>query len=128
MKLVRLIQVEGWDGDSRSPYLFSICAEGLSTILSDYDSRGFIHGCKIARTAPSISHLFFAYDSFLFFKATMQESGEIKECLKLYEEASGQFMNFQKSSISFSCKYIGLPSLMGKNKKEVFSFIKDKAW
>ena len=25
-------------------------------------------------------------------------------------------------------KYLGLPSLVGKNMKEMFSFIKDKAW
>ena len=63
-------------------------------------------------------------------------------------DASRQLINFQKSSISFSSnmskelkdeiysffqvpriedhgKYLGLPSLVRKNKKEVFSFIKD---
>ena len=60
-------------------------------------------------------------------------------------------INFQKSSISFSrnmpsdlkeaiCsylqvpmtenhgKYLGLPSIVGKNKKTIFSFIKDRVW
>ena len=137
-------------GNPLSPYIFIICAEGLSVLLQDYEARGRIHGYKMARTALSISHLFFADDSFLFFKATMQESGKIKECIKLYEKASRQFINLQKSSISFSnntfekqkeeiCHllqvsrtmdhgtYLGLPLLIGKNKKDVFSFIKDKA-
>ena len=58
-------------GDPLSPYLFILCAEGLSSILNDYGSKGLIHGCKVARTAPVISHLFFADDCFLFFKANM---------------------------------------------------------
>ena len=138
-------------GDPLSPYLFIICAEGLSAIIQEYEHKGLIHGCKVARAAPRISHLFFADDSFFFFKATMSESEKVKECLNLYEKASGQIINFQKSSISFSynvhsllkeeiCsffnvtgtidhgKYLGIPSCVGRNKKEIFSFIKDKAW
>ena len=35
---------------------------------------------------------------------------------------------FQVSRTMDHGKYLGLPSLIGKNKKDVFSFIKDKAW
>ena len=127
-------------GDSISLYLFIMCAKGLSAILRDYESKGFIHGCKVARSAPTVSHLFFADDIFFFFKATMGECNRIKECLEIYEKASRQFINFQKSSISFSrnvneqikeeiCNflhvtstenhgsYLGFPSLVGKKKK-----------
>ena len=54
-------------GDPISPYLFIMCVEGLSSLLRKYELRGLIHGCKVARNAPMISHLFFADDSFLFF-------------------------------------------------------------
>ena len=45
--------------DPLSPYLFLIYAEGLSSIIHDYEARGLIHGCRVARNAPVISHLFF---------------------------------------------------------------------
>ena len=51
-------------GDPLSPFHFIICAEGLSSILKVYEFRGLIHGCKVARTALIISHLFFENDSF----------------------------------------------------------------
>ncbi|XP_073137691.1 uncharacterized protein [Henckelia pumila] len=138
-------------GDPLSPYLFLICAEGLSSLLQAETRRGAIHGVKVARRALPISHLFFADDSFLFFKATEEEAANIKSCLDQYEFASGQKVNFLKSSISFSenvpnerknliCEtlgvryttnhgaYLGLPSLIGRKKSEVFAFVKEKTW
>ncbi|XP_019167308.1 PREDICTED: uncharacterized protein LOC109163041 [Ipomoea nil] len=102
-----------------------------------------IHGCRVARGAPPISHLFFADDSLLFFKATVQEANEIKGCLALYESMSGQAVNYHKSSICYSKntteeikenvaqapnfgKYLGLPSFIGRNKKAAFAYIEDK--
>ena len=76
-------------GDPLSPYLFILCAEGLFSILNDYASKGLIHGCKVTRIAPIISHLFFADDCFFFFKANMLECANIRDCLKAYERASG---------------------------------------
>lgn len=57
-------------GDPLSPYLFLICAEGFSALLRQAESRRDILGLKIARNAPTISHMFFADDSLLFFKAS----------------------------------------------------------
>ena len=56
-------------GDPLSNYLFIICANGLSSPLRELQERGLIHGCSIARSAPSISHLFFADVIYFFFKA-----------------------------------------------------------
>ncbi|KAL6564457.1 hypothetical protein OROMI_015907 [Orobanche minor] len=133
-------------GDPISPYLFIICAEALSLSLTNLEDRGSIHGCSVAPNAPSISHLFFADDSYLFFKASKSEATAIKNCLIAYEKASGQKINFAKSSISFSKKcrdvnridssailgvstqalpdtYLGLPSIIGRNRSKVFNFI-----
>ncbi|XP_019182405.1 PREDICTED: uncharacterized protein LOC109177491 [Ipomoea nil] len=136
-------------GDPLSPYLFIICAEGLSLLLQQAQIQGAIHGCRVARGAPSISHLFFADDSLLFFKANVQEASAIKQCLTRYENLSGQVVNYHKSSICYSKntqddsreevaqilgvtqapnfgKYLGLPSFVGRNKKAAFSYIEDK--
>lgn len=73
------------------------------------------------------------------------------EVLNQYEALSGQAVNFQKSAIFFSSnvrrdkqsqikeilqvhndigtsKYLGLPSLVGKSKKTVFNYLKDRIW
>ncbi|KAM1909716.1 hypothetical protein ACFX13_038443 [Malus domestica] len=60
-------------GDPLSPYLFVMCAEGLLTLLIRAESIGALHGIKVGRSAPSIHHLFFAYDSFLFARGTLEE-------------------------------------------------------
>lgn len=49
-------------GDAISPYLFLICAEVLSRLISEAEDRELLHGVKICNGAPSISHLFFADD------------------------------------------------------------------
>ena len=57
----------------------------------------------ICRRAPSISHLLFVDDS-LFCRASQEEVHVVKEILQLYAMASGQCINFEKSSIYFSSK------------------------
>ena len=46
-------------GDPLSPYLFLICAEGLSALIKNSVQRGFMEGVVVCRGGPSISHLFF---------------------------------------------------------------------
>ncbi|KAH9722180.1 reverse transcriptase domain-containing protein [Citrus sinensis] len=138
-------------GDPLSPYLFILCAEGLSSLIRVNEKAGLIHGVKVARSAPMVSHLFFADDSFLFFRANQQEAVLMRDILASYSLASGQKVNFNKYSISFSANvladvasqvcgvlavnvtsdhgaYLGLPSCIGRNKRAVFQSIRDKVW
>lgn len=89
-------------GDPLSPYLFLICAEGLSTLIKKEERLGNLHGAKICRGAPIISHLLFADDCFLFFQANVTEATTIQNILEVYAQASGQHINMQKSEIFFS--------------------------
>lgn len=76
--------------DPLSPYLFLVCAEGFSLLLTLNERRGKIHGCKVARGAPSISHLFSADSSLFFFSANEHEARVFKDCFTTYEVASRQ--------------------------------------
>lgn len=47
-------------GDPLSPYLFLLCAEGLSALIADEEERGNLIGIQVCRDSPTISHLLFA--------------------------------------------------------------------
>lgn len=76
--------------------------EGLSFLLREAEKNSSIHGIRVASGAPAISHLLFADDSLLFLKATTTEAETTINVLKVYGEASGQQVNYHKSSLSFS--------------------------
>ncbi|XP_057247591.1 uncharacterized protein LOC130589950 [Beta vulgaris subsp. vulgaris] len=136
-------------GDPLSPFLFIICAEGLSSLLRDAEAKREIHGLKIGKRVNSISHLFFADDSLLFTRANEEEVEKILDILGTYEAASGQKLNMEKSQVSFSRnieqekqdtlqmkltfkaveeheKYLGLPTYIGSSKKRVFQCIQER--
>ena len=56
-----------------SPYLFLLCVEGFSSFLAKAEAEGRILGVSICRKAPPLSHLLFAEDSLLFFRANQEE-------------------------------------------------------
>lgn len=76
-------------GDPLSPYLFILCAEGLSALITQFVTNGQLKGLQVCEGAPTISHLLFADDSLLYTQATPHD------CLILstYERASGQQIN-----------------------------------
>ncbi|GLT98739.1 hypothetical protein SLE2022_162270 [Rubroshorea leprosula] len=43
-------------GDPLSPYLFILCAEGLTSMLKEAEWRRLLHGVRICGQAPKISH------------------------------------------------------------------------
>lgn len=138
-------------GDPLSPYLLIICDEGLSTLILKAEQRGDLHGIKIFKRAPIISHLLFCDDGFLFFRANEKEVLVMMSILEDYEKASGHAVNLSKSELFFNryvldplwsnpinmlgvhvClgngMYLGLPSMIGRRKKATFIYIKDRVW
>lgn len=90
-------------GDPLSPYPFLMCTEDIITLLSSKGKTdGLLSGASVSRQEPRVSHLFFADDSLLFGKAKSAESEKVKDCLRIYEESSGQKINFDKSVVLFS--------------------------
>ena len=82
-------------------------------------------------------------------KATLEECDELQRLLAVYEKGSGQQLNRAKTSLFFSSntsrdiqeeiknrfgaqiikqhvKHLGLPSLVGRNKRTTFNAIKEK--
>jgi hypothetical protein len=66
-------------GDLLSPYLFLLCAEGMTALIKQAEQNNLLHGVKVCRTAPAVSHLLFADNSFLFFKANDTETNVLKK-------------------------------------------------
>ena len=89
-------------GDPLSPYLFLLCADGLSALIKNAMSEGCMEGISVCKRGPSISHLFFTDDSIIFYKASMGECKALQRILKVYELASGQQLNRAKTSLFFS--------------------------
>ena len=105
-----------------------------------------ILGYHICSNAPAISHLLFANDMIIFCGAKEAQAPAVKELLYKNERASGQKLNYSKTTISFSwavqndkrscivrCldiqellahyKYLGLPMSIGRSKKKSFLYI-----
>ena len=137
--------------DPLSPYIFLLCTEGLHGLLTRAAASGDIRGISICRNEPRLTHLFFADNSLLFCRASIQECMHIQALLSTYEEASRQKLNRDKTTLFFSKitdteiqdsikdllgvleikqyeKYLGLPSFVGRNKKASLAFIKEQVW
>ncbi|KAL0325123.1 UNVERIFIED_CONTAM: putative mitochondrial protein [Sesamum radiatum] len=89
-------------GDHLSPYLFLLCTESFCSLLQHVEREGRIWGVAVCRGAPTISHLLFADGTLIFSQASPDNSQTICEVLETYREASGQEINFSKSSVTFS--------------------------
>jgi len=91
-------------GDPLSPYLFILCANVFSALISKAQSEHIIHGVKISSGAPEISHLLFVDDSLIFCGATKTEATIIQDIINTYQQTSGQYgqirINVQQKSCS----------------------------
>ncbi|XP_057808834.1 uncharacterized protein LOC131023304 [Salvia miltiorrhiza] len=107
--------------DPLSPYLFILCAEGLSAMIRYETDRGNLHGIQMGRGGPAISHFMFADDCIFFCRASTVECRILKRVLGDYEAGR----------IAFSLntgRYLGLSSLIGRKKFEIFQYLCDRMW
>ena len=111
--------------------------------------EGDLHGVIVCRRGPKILHLFFADDSLIFCRTSLEECDSLQRIFQVYEAASGQQLNRTKTSLFFNSntdtsvkeeiknrfgeqviknheKYLGLPSMVGRNKRNSFNSIKEK--
>lgn len=80
--------------DPLSPYLFLAVADVLSNLLINSLQEKHISGLQMHPTCPNLSHLFFADDAILFFRADPVECQNILKLLRAYSKATGQILNF----------------------------------
>lgn len=136
-------------GDPLSPYIFILCSEVLSGLCTKAQNDGKLTGIRVAKGSPRVNHLLFADDTMFFCRSEPKSCQTLKSILSKYAEASGQQINYQKSAITFSSKtssftkervkqalnihkeggqgkYLGLPELFGRKKKDLFSSIVDR--
>ncbi|XP_062028303.1 uncharacterized protein LOC133744174 [Rosa rugosa] len=123
-------------------------AEGFSALIQQKQEQGLLPGIEVCDSAPSVAHLLFADDSMLYAQASLEACYEIQDVIGTYGRASGQLVNFNKSSVIFSSnvsegmrdavsellgvevvvsheKYLGLPTYVGRKKTAMFQYIKD---
>lgn len=135
--------------DPISPTLFVLLADLLSRILSRAKREGKISGIKISRTSPRITYLMYADDLVIYCKAKYEEVREVKACVDLYCQWSGQRINWEKSEVHFSSnvgrttrtalsrvlnmkecahegKYLGSPFCRFRTKNTEFNYVVDK--
>ena len=88
--------------DPLSPYLFIFCLEVLTRILNKIEQQVLLHGIKLARSPPSITHLMFLDNITIFFRSNQEEIENLESCIHKYQNWSRQQVNLNKSGIFFS--------------------------
>ncbi|CAN1120776.1 LINE-1 retrotransposable element ORF2 protein [Linum perenne] len=132
-----------------SPYIFTLCIERLSRMISSAVNFGYWRPIQLVREGIPLSHCFFADDLVLFSEADISQAKVILDILDRFCAASGQSINKDKSKVYFSKnvsrplsreitstlgigstsdlgRYLGVPILHGRVTKHTYDFILDR--
>jgi hypothetical protein len=83
-------------------YIFLLCANVLSCALIRGGQEKLCSGIQFARGAPAIIHIFFADDSFCFFKVIINSMSFLKNSIQWFCDLLGLVINLQKSELLFN--------------------------
>ena len=89
-------------GDPLSPYIFVLCMEKLSHIISQKRIEGKWKTVQVSKGGPEISHLYFVDDLILFGQATVHQAETMRECLDTFCDLSGQQVSFPKLRVKLN--------------------------
>nr|DAD41264.1 TPA_asm: hypothetical protein HUJ06_015587 [Nelumbo nucifera] len=121
-------------GDPLSLFLFILISKALSASLNTKLREKKITGIKVNHYAPTITHLLFTDDSYVFSLAKLEEAKEILESLELYERVAGQkntperFQRLLAMVLGMRLtknlgNYLGLPTEIQKSRSATSKFI-----
>lgn len=85
-----------------SPYIFILAMEYLTTMISNTVLEGNWKPFKFKNNDLQISHLLFANDVLLFFKADNKSISSIKHIINSFCQVSGVNINNERSKLWFS--------------------------
>ncbi|KAK4382860.1 putative mitochondrial protein [Sesamum angolense] len=111
-------------GDPLFPYLFMFCVEVLSNMILAEEWKGHLIGVVVCRSGPGVSHLLYADDILIFCRAMAEEL--FKNTPVAIREELGGIPGVLVASQH--AKYLGLPAVVKRSKKEVFEGLKDRIW
>lgn len=109
-------------GDPLSHLLFILCSEVLSILIEQEERRGKMHGIKISRSAPTITHLMYADDLLVMGRANKSEAESFMHCFDA--TASGSV----KKLILRNLIFCSLNSRIGKTKKGCWIVLVLRKW
>jgi hypothetical protein len=89
-------------GDPISPYLFVICMDKLSHLITQAVHETKWKPMRAGRNGPLISHLMFADDLILFAEANVDQMNVVLNIIDQFCQLSGQKVSQEKTSIMFS--------------------------
>ncbi|KAK8669557.1 hypothetical protein V6N13_106985 [Hibiscus sabdariffa] len=123
--------------------------KGLSTLLNAANKAKILRGATVGCQRLEVGHLLFVDDSVLFSEASIVAANTLKQVLITFGNASGHRVNFEKSLVFYSGnvdeelrnkigsllgvhvssnpeKYLGLPTMVGRRKRDAFSYYFDR--
>ncbi|GLT71328.1 hypothetical protein SLA2020_433570 [Shorea laevis] len=79
--------------------------EALSRMFIKEEQIGNLHGIKISRASPFVSHLLYADDLLVFSNGSASDAACILRCIDKFSSWTGQKVNMDKSSFFLGSNY-----------------------
>ncbi|CAN1188832.1 Putative ribonuclease H protein At1g65750 [Linum perenne] len=129
-----------------SPYLFTLCIERLSQMITSAVTFDYWKPIRLVRNGEPLSHIFFADDLVFFGHASVTQARVFMDIIERFCTASGQSINKSKSRVFFSAgmnrntsrsitdimgiratqdlgHYLGVPLLHGRITRNTYEFL-----